>query len=77
MFRPYISGRQFRLELWSLLAMLITLGASLYIPTLSQDSAASYAISGLVFALNIIVIGGNLMMRIWIDYVISVFVFYI
>lgn len=58
-FRPYISGRQFRLELWSLLAMLITLGASLYIPTLAQDSAASYTISGLVFALNIIVIGGN------------------
>ena len=58
-FRPYISGRQFRLELWSLLSILITLGVSLYIPTIPQNSPAAYVLSAIVFLINIIVIAGT------------------
>eukprot|EP01119_Soliformovum_irregulare_P011749 TRINITY_DN2976_c2_g1_i1.p1 TRINITY_DN2976_c2_g1~~TRINITY_DN2976_c2_g1_i1.p1 ORF type:complete len:1897 (-),score=487.17 TRINITY_DN2976_c2_g1_i1:31-5721(-) len=58
--RPYLSARQFRLELWSLLALLITLGVALFIPTLQQNVesslSASYALSTIALVINGIVI---------------------
>jgi len=58
-FHPYISGRQFRLELWSLLVILVTLGATLYIPTLDNSEESlivAYFLSSFVLVINIVVI---------------------
>jgi hypothetical protein len=61
-FHPYLSGRQFRLELWSLLIILVTLGISLYIPTFNEtggpEKIAAYVLSSVVLVLNLIVILG-------------------
>src|SRR5688500_1567103 len=63
-FHPYLSGRQFRLELWSLLIMLVTLGISLYIPTFNVDGnnpekIAAYVLSSVVLVLNVVVMLGS------------------
>jgi len=58
-FHPYISGRQFRLELWSLITIVVTLAGTLFIPTLSTDPAAqksAYILSFFVLFLNVIVL---------------------
>eukprot|EP01114_Cavostelium_apophysatum_P016006 TRINITY_DN4487_c0_g2_i2.p1 TRINITY_DN4487_c0_g2~~TRINITY_DN4487_c0_g2_i2.p1 ORF type:complete len:1122 (-),score=253.37 TRINITY_DN4487_c0_g2_i2:85-3450(-) len=55
--KPYTSGRQFHLELWSLVVILITIGASLFIPTLKSSSdGAALAISWVLFLLNVFVV---------------------
>lgn len=59
LFHPYISGRQFRLELWSLLAMLITLFASLYVDQVNQGVPA-VVLSGAVLVLHVVVVLGTL-----------------
>jgi hypothetical protein len=56
--KPFISGRQMRLELWSLLVILITLGASMFVPTISAQSPAAYAISAIVMILNFLIFAG-------------------
>jgi len=60
-FHPYISGRQFRLELWSLMVILVTLCVSLYIPTLGNshgDQVTAYFLSTFVMVINVVVILG-------------------
>jgi len=58
LFRPYTSGRQYRLELMSLVAILITLFASLYIYDDSNAStdALSLSLSTIVLVLNVFVV---------------------
>jgi len=58
---PYLSGRQFRLELWSLLVILITLGVSLFIPTLGRSQSeviTAYFLSSIVLVLNVVIFIG-------------------
>jgi len=52
---PYISGRQFRLELWSLVAILLTVGLSLFIPSIGETETL-LAISMILFLVNLGVI---------------------
>jgi hypothetical protein len=59
LFHPYISGRQFRLELWSLLAMLITLFASLYVDQIEKGLPATI-LSACVLVLHVLVVIGFL-----------------
>lgn len=58
-FHPYLSGRQSRLELWSLVVITITLCVTLFLPTLTSDDVAAYVLSFLVLFLNLFVILGN------------------
>lgn len=56
---PYISGRQFRLELWSLVAMLITLLTNLYIIEKNYSENVGLALSSIVLILHIVVVLGK------------------
>lgn len=55
---PYVSGRQFRLELWSLVAMLITLLTNLYIIEKNYSESVGLALSSIVLILHIVVVLG-------------------
>jgi len=58
LFHPYTSGRQFKLETWSLLSILVTLFVSLYIVEESNNSFWAYFLSACVMILNLLVILG-------------------
>jgi len=53
---PYTSGRQYRLELWSLIAILATLLLSLYIVQGINQGEAAVALSGIVLVFHLLVI---------------------
>ena len=55
---PYISGRQFRLELWSLVAILITLLTNLYVLEQNNNSSIALTLSSIVLIIHIFVILG-------------------
>jgi len=56
LFRPYTSGRQFRLELWSLTSLILTLFTDLYSVEQSQSSSVSLALSSFVLIMHIFII---------------------
>ena len=55
---PYTSGRQYRLELWSLMAILITLFLSLYIIEGINKGTAAIVLSALVLIVHLLVVIG-------------------
>jgi len=55
---PYTSGRQFRLELWSLVAMIMTLFTNLYVIEEQNSVAVSLGLSILVLVIHIAVVIG-------------------
>ena len=59
---PYTSGRQYRLELWSLTAILITLFLSLYIIEGINKGVAAVALSACVLVVHIFVVLGKRML---------------
>jgi hypothetical protein len=56
---PYTSGRQYRLELWSLTAILVTLFLSLYIIEGINKGVAAVALSAVVLIVHIFVVLGK------------------